>query len=291
MISSNRITRSIFRPARIIAAAASFAVAGLAVSTAQAGFTTPKQAPRTEAGIEQILEHTYGGDWQHASTGKNYLGPTGMTAERVNDNFGLHALDLSSGDISGASDATWTGGTFTAHAVAKFSMNTQTFGYTDSDGFHSLFTADGLGFNVTSTTATVDNTDGAFRFERTGDSGTQTTWHGDNLDGRDHMLTYKIDGVSGATGPVYLLFWEDLDKTAGLPVWRSSSDFNDLVVELRGFSMPSPIPNPGGNGGGGGGNGGGVSAVPLPAPGVAGGIMLAGLLTTLGIKRSRRVVA
>jgi hypothetical protein len=296
MLSSIRITRSIFRPGRLIATAVAVAAAGFTAGSAQAGFSNFKMAPRTESGIQRIIEHTYGGDWAPASSGKDYIGPGGMTAVRVNDNFGLHALDLTTGDLAGASDATFTGGTFTARAVAKFSLNMQTFGYNDSGGFHSLFTADGLGFDVTSTTANVDSASGPIRFERSGDSGTQTTWHGDNLDGRDHMLTYRIDGVSGADGPVFLLFWEDLDKTASLPVWRSSSDFNDLVVELRGGShiSPGPLPGDGGNGGGGGGGGdggggsGGVAAAPLPAPGVAGVITLGGVLSAFGIKRGTK---
>jgi hypothetical protein len=153
---------------------------------------------------------------------------------------------LSDGQCGNACDSMWSGGLFQARAVAKFSLNTQSFGCVDHDGStHNLFDVTGYGFDVNGDANVIHDMHGeTFKFIRSGDSGTQTSLDSDNADGRDHLATYVLAGLPNQDEPVFMLFWEDLDKTDGMSKHRSFADFNDMAIELRAMPSPQTIPLP-----------------------------------------------
>ena len=210
------------------------------ISTTYAGPTIVRTAPAGEMGAADIFGHVYGGSFTAA--GDHYTNGT-ITATRLGDDAGLLSLLSIGGD---ASDSIWTGGTFEARTIAKFSMNEQTFGHFDgADGgsFHSLFDATGFGLDVTGA-GSIDLSDEIWRWGRSGNTGTHSSLAGDNADGRDHLVTYRIDGLGDDDAlATYALFWEDLDNTAGK--YRSYADYNDLVIELREAAPdPAAVPLP-----------------------------------------------
>ena len=99
----------------------------------------------------------------------------------------------------------------------------------------------GSGYNV-SGSANCDMDGKTFEFTRSGDSGTQCSLDSMNSDNRDHMVTYEVDGLAGQTGPVWVMFWEDLNKTPDLSKNRTYMDYNDLAVEIRSTVTPIPLP-------------------------------------------------
>jgi len=248
------------------------AFVGSVATTSFAGFTQIKAPPGTEAGQLQIFQHTYGGAW-HQVGDDFYSGS--VSAKRLDDWLGsdMGVSSLSDGECGNACDSIFTGGMFDARAVAKFSLNTQSFGCLDGNGAtHMLFDVGGYGFNTTGGgTVSHDMYGEQFKWLRTGDTGAQTSLDGDNADGRDHLATYVISGLDGQTDPVFMLFWEDLNKTDGMSKNRSFADFNDLAVEIR--ARP----------------GGGVNPVPLPPAAWAGLVTMGG--AALARKRLRRVTA
>ena len=232
------------------------------ISTAYAGPTIVRTAPAGEMGAADIFSHVYGGSF--AAAGDHYTNGT-ITATRISDDVGLLSL-LGSGG-SNASDSIWTGGRFEARTIAKFSLNEQTFGHfngAEGGSFHSLFDATGFGLDVTGG-GSIDLSDQVWRWGRSGNTGTHSSLASDNADGRDHLVTYRLDGL-GDEQAIYALFWEDLDNTAGK--YRSYADYNDLVIELR-EAAPDP------------------AAVPLP-PAV---LPALGTLAVMSYVRRRRAAA
>src|SRR5690606_5804547 len=132
-----------------------------------------------------------------------------------------------------------------AGAQARFAAFEQlAVGYSlgaDGGAFQSLFNVGGSGFNVSGSSSTVDLSGTDFRWKLLGENGSFSSKDSENVDGLDHLVTYRIDGLNdGAT--TWLLFWEDLnldgaDNVDGSP---SDRDFNDLVVEIK--TVPIPLP-------------------------------------------------
>jgi hypothetical protein len=225
---------------------------------AYAGFTTIGAHPAGEADQEEVFAHQFGGTW--LQQGVNFTDGS-ITATRVNDfQSSSSVLNLNKGAIGSSTDQLWSGDKFTVSAVAKFSGYSQSFGLLDSSGSHNLLDVTGTGFNVTSANLTVDMHGEQFQWQRSGDSGTQSSLAADNLDLRDHMLTYEVQGLPNTTGPVWMLFFEDMNLALNTPIHRTSADFNDLVVEIR------P----------------GVNAIPLPPGGWAGLLTLTGAALVRG---------
>jgi hypothetical protein len=216
-------------------------------ASAHAGLTTVKPAKPSEMGIEQILEGTYGGNF--SASGSNFTNGT-LTATRIDDDF----------------DQVWTGGTFDICAKAKFSGYTQSLGYmSHSDNtIHNLFDTTGFGLACSGSLSNIVIGDD-FCFSRDGDSGLQMSELNENTDGRDHMVSFKIDGLNS---PTYLLFFEDLNLTPGLSLNRSYADYNDLVVQVTRS------------------NGGGIAA-PLPPAVLTGGVLMAANAVVGLIRRKR----
>ena len=63
-----------------------------------------------------------------------------------------------------------------------------------------------------------------------------------NADHRDHLITYIVNGLPGNSGPVWMMFFEDLNKSSSLTKGRTYADYNDLVVEVRPVVTPVPLP-------------------------------------------------
>lgn len=223
---------------------ASLVLASVAsLSTAHAGHTIVRPAPASEIGAAEIFSHVYGGSF--AASGSGFTNGS-ITATRIDDVSSSGALLSAIGPGStGGSDSLWTGGLFEARTLAKFSMNTQSFGTLagESGGaFQSLFEAGGFGLDVTGS-GSIDLTGQTVRWGRSGSTGTHSSLSSDNLDLRDHLVTYRIDGL-GTDDSVWALFWEDMNFGATVGKYRSYADYNDFVLELRGAPDATAIPLP-----------------------------------------------
>jgi hypothetical protein len=124
------------------------------------------------------------------------------------------------------------------------------------DGLDKTFPTAGTLTKVagyTSKTDTVTFTDGKFRLER-GDGTTFTSDPADNVDGRDHLVTYALSGAASG----YVLFFEDAN---GLRP-NADFDYNDVVLSS-------------------------VASVPLPGAFAAGLVCLGGMGAARVVRRKR----
>ena len=217
------------------------ATSAAAASSAHAGMTTIGKIGAGEDSQMQVIEHQFGGSWHQEGT-DFYNG--GVSAKRMDDFLSVPSvLDIATGDCGMSTDQTWSGHKFTVSAVAKFSGNSQDLGIVDSHGTtHNVFDVTGFGYNIDSESKTIDMSGQQFKWSRSGESGTQTSMDSDNADGRDHLVTYIVSGLPGQTAPVWMLFFEDMNKTQGISKNHTYSDFNDLVVEVRSVATPVPLP-------------------------------------------------
>ncbi len=153
----------------------------------------------------------------------------GGTWVRKGNNYASHSLTATR--VSDSKDVNWSGNVVSASAVGAFSVSTQTLGYfpgTSGGTFTKLF--DVSGFNASASGGVGPTTiNGTYRLARTGGNDiTLTSNPADNVDKRDHMVTYVIKGLPGqaANQTTYMIFWEDSPGQVNL------FDFNDLIVEL-----------------------------------------------------------
>jgi len=261
------------------AAAIAAALAGtlFVLGEARAGFTSRVSSPpKGEQGVAAILGHSYRGKFT-ATNGSDFTNGT-LTAVRVEDstadNDPLSVRGAPGPDGGTSSDQFWAifNGEFSARALARFAGKAQTFGYVPSDSigseasesaaaFQRLFNVRGSGYNVTGSSKHIDLVGETWSWARSGGGDTFTSAEGTNGDSRDHVITYRIDGLDN-NRTTWALFWEDLD--AGRAGHASSmSDFNDLVVEV---SAPNAL------------SGGSSSvAAPLPPAAWSGLAMLSGM--------------
>jgi hypothetical protein len=241
---------------------------GLAVvlslpSAARAAFT-PILPPDTvgELGHKDILDHVYGGSF--VPVGPVDFSNGTILAKRIQDTLDpplargpvLEATPLpliydglSPRGPDTTTDQLWTADSVDATAEARFATYSNEFGYLDGTSggpFIKLFWVSGGGFNVGGVASLDGLSNHIFRWGRDGDLGVLTSQNADNSDGKDHMVTYRIDDLdgndSGGTGQVtttYLLFWED----SRVGVSRTyDADFNDMVIEIRATRTPIPEP-------------------------------------------------
>jgi hypothetical protein len=215
----------------------SFAAAATVAASSFAGFTAIGRAPTSEHTQAQIFSNVYGGTFHQI--GDDFFNGT-ITARRVDDGMSVTPpMSMARGTIGDTTDERWDGSSFSVRALAKWSMNTQTLSINDGAGTHDLFSSFGYGYNA-SGSANFNATGKITSFVRSGDSGTQSSITRNNVDGRDHMLTYEILGLAGVNDKVWVMFWEDLNRSAGLATKRTHSDYNDLVVEMRAAAVPLP---------------------------------------------------
>lgn len=207
--------------------------ASIAAAT-QAGFTTINGPAGGELGHKAIIEGVYGGAF--AASGLDFIGSgaaAGITLTRIDD-FGVAGtLNLGLGGPGTGSDEVWSDGIAAASAEARYAGDAQSFGYymgETAGTYQQLFQVTGSGLGV-SGAGTYDFAGAEWRWARSlGANGPHTSKMSDN-DGRDHMVTYKVDGLGNGYLTTWLLFFED----------RNSGDFdyNDLVVEVR--AVPTPL--------------------------------------------------
>jgi Domain of unknown function (DUF4114)/PEP-CTERM motif len=129
-------------------------------------------------------------------------------------------------------------------AEAKFASYSQSFGYIrgeEGNSFSELFTvsAGNKGYLVdNSSIFSVNDSGNPFRFGNDPEAQYApdliSSAEADNLDKKDHMLTWYI--MSGEHKGNYVLAWEDL-------VNLGDRDYNDLVVEISGI-QPTAVPEP-----------------------------------------------
>jgi len=226
-------------------------VCGLLAGTAAAAtYTTIGSPPVGEATHLQILNHIYGGTFTPGVVDFTGGGTSGtVNAIRIADLGGNTPIDIATGGV-GDMDQVWQDGTVWMHVEAKFAGYSQKFGYFAGAGPAGAYTNS---FDVIPGVDNYSPTQSAYpvlvmgpgaqwRWGRNGDGGVFSSLEANNTassSGRqDHMVTYKITGLSG-TDTTWLLFWEDMTVS-------SDWDYNDLVVqvstaEVGGGAVPEPL--------------------------------------------------
>jgi len=208
-------------------------------STAFAGFTTVNTGSTPTQ--PQILDHIYGGTFT-LEDGVDYSNGT-LTAVRVSD------TTPQSGGLSydnpgpNASDQLWQASSVTATAEELSAEYPSTpFGYVPgaSGGtFVPLFSITGSGYAVTGS-GSFSPGSGSFRFEASNHFGPLSSLPSDNNDGKDHIVTYEIDGLGGGD-KTWLLFFSDYGNTGT----DGNFDFQNLAVQLQTVPASSSTPEPG----------------------------------------------
>lgn len=130
-------------------------------------------------------------------------------------------------------------------AKAKYAGQNQSFGWDEGalngTNYNQLLTdADIiLGTNVLVNTGEVSFLWG---LKSTGSMGNYLWWSKTSLnyDGKDHMVTYRIEGLN-TDCEVYLLFFEDLPKYDYKGHTLADWDYNDFVVEICQIPEPASI--------------------------------------------------
>jgi len=168
-----------------------------------------------------------------------------LTATRVEDSD-TRSMNILFDSAGEAGDQFWDDGIASMTAKAKFAGYSQSFGYTDIDGYHELFNIDGGSGTNFLGDITIENdldlTGSDWTWDRSdvgrGDDPGRRHWSSDeslNRDDVDHMITYEITG-DDINKKTWLLFWDD--QYDCLP---SDRDFNDFVVEVSAIvAVPAP---------------------------------------------------
>lgn len=223
---------------KLIASIGFLAAATVASPAAFAGYTNVGLVPVREHSHERILETLYGGDFYR--TGADFFNGS-ITVRRVDDAMtSTPAMSMAAGTVGDTTDESWAGAKLTVRAVGKFSDNTQNLAIDGGTGAKHLFSATGYGYDVSGSAKFDASMFSDARFIRSGDSGTHSSRTAENEDGRDHMITYEVLGLAGVNDKVWIMFWEDLNKTNGMSTKRTFADYNDLVVEARATAVPLP---------------------------------------------------
>jgi len=151
----------------------------------------------------------FGGTWR--KVGRNYKNHT-LTAVRISDRR----------------DTFWTGNIQSVSVIPTPAVFSEQFGYiagTSGGSYVNLFDATGAGATGGIGFAAMPT---VYRLARTGQDGNVFTSNPpDNLDHRDHMVTYQIEGLVGQPSgqSTYVLGFEDT-------VDANIYDYKDLMVEF-----------------------------------------------------------
>jgi len=196
-------------------------------------------SPTGEKNHAQILHDIYGGTF--SKSGVNYNGNTGIHALRVYDSgddaIRLNLLTGTPSDI----DQIWADGVVTLTAKVKYAALHQSFGWNGGGGtgtanYYELLTQE----DIATQQAVTLNIAGDFLWgcRPTDRNGTQDhewwSMNSKNADHKDHMVTYKIEGL-GSPQTVWLIFMEDL------PLCVADKDYNDFVVQISAIPEPATI--------------------------------------------------
>jgi hypothetical protein len=160
---------------------------------------------------------------------KEFQAAYGGTWQQVGNNF--KSKRLTATRISDSSDIIWSGDVVSAVAIGAYSTSAQTFGYVPGNSGGTYVNL----FDVTGSNASVNGGVGpttmpaTYRLARYGGFlPLLTSDPADNVDGRDHLISYVLEGLAGqpANETTYVLFFEDT------PSVTSDFDFDDMVVQL-----------------------------------------------------------
>ncbi len=215
---------------------------GFVVASAQAGFVPLSGPAAGEASQAEILESIYspGAPWMPFGSRVDGTGRTvdlsngSLQAIRVDD-FGLGGVLAVNGvQTAMTDDSIWAGGPVAATAGARYAAYSQKFGYDldgDGTGYINLFDVSGSGMNVTGS-GTLDPDPGqTYAWGRSGDGGTYFSDPARNVGGLDHLVTYRLTGLTDGQNH-WVFFWEDLPDLG-------DHDYNDLAVTIA-----APVPEP-----------------------------------------------
>lgn len=226
-----------------------FALGGLIglASPVLAGYTQINP-PTGEDNHPMIFSFIYGGKF--TASGYDYTNGT-ITAHRVDDYVSINNAPAAPGALvgdPGTTDQTWSAN-YTYSAVdAKFAVNSQNFGYINSSNqYTKVFDQTGWGYqvgeNMTGSLAAASGQTIRFARDSNDDHFLMSSLPSDNVDGKDHMVTYEIinNSVSSAAAPIrtWMLFFEDAPVGAQV----ADFDFNDLVVEVQAYANTA-VPEP-----------------------------------------------
>jgi hypothetical protein len=221
---------------------------GSICSPSMASFTTINAPAGGENSQAQILSHTYSGTFVPVPGTLNYTNGT-LIATRVEDTYTGNLTPLSPLSVTGNvgnDDQVWHADFKFVSAEAVFADYNQEFGYFDptTNAYTQLITNIGHNYNVTTTSVNISSLSGdTIRWARGGDNGVFSSRISDNPDGVDHMVTYRIDGLSDASSGMltWVLFWEDMKKGQT----GADFDFQDLAVQIKAMPLvSSPAPEP-----------------------------------------------
>jgi len=217
-------------------------------SSAFAGFSTINTTPG-EGTQASILDHIYGGTFTLDDTVDYSNGS--LTAVRVSDTApqsGGLPYDDPGPDVT---DQLWQASSVTATAEASFAtLESSPFGYipgASGGAFQSLFVVSGHGYDVTGSGSFSPGSE-TFRFAAENKYGLLSTLPSDNYDtadpslsGKDHVVTYEIDGLPGSD-KTWLLFFDDYGDDGK----DGDFDYQDLVIQLKTVpATSSTVPEPG----------------------------------------------
>ena len=231
--------RSERRLGLLLALSASLVGLGIA-SAAFAGFTTIEPNPSSENSQVMILDHIYGGSFTLEGDGVDYSNGS-LSALRVSD----YLPSTSSADNPGpnATDQLWQANQVNAVAQAVFAEDPSTpFGYipgASGGSFTPLFTVSGSGYAVSGSGSFSPGSQ-IFRFGAENPYGLLSTLPSDNVDGKDHVVTYEVDGL-GDSFKTWLLFFDDYGNNGQ----DADFDYQDLVIQVKTVPYTSTLPEPG----------------------------------------------
>lgn len=212
-----------------------------AVGTAHAGMVGVSPPPGSEASHQQIIENLYGGSFT-GSPATGYTGSgvsAGIGVARTED-FGNGGPRNADGSGPVTDDAVWTGTIISARAVGRFAGYNQKFGYfvgASGGSYTNLFDVTGSSYGVGGAVINADMlalAGGTWRWARGGNNGPHSSLPADNADSMDHMVSYRVSGLTNGAAATWLLFFEDLNQ--GSSDW----DYNDLAVEVTVMPVPTP---------------------------------------------------
>ena len=215
---------------------------GFEVAGVQAGFTPVWGPAEGEASQAEILQSIYspGIPWTPFGSRVDGFGRAvdlsngSLRATRIDD-FGLGGMLPVNGVQTGqADDSIWAGGPAGATAEARYAAYSQRFGYDldgDGTGYINLFDVGGSEMDVTGDGTLNPGPEQTYAWGRSGDGGTYFSDPARNINGLDHLVTYRLTGVNDDQNH-WVLFWEDL-------VDLGDRDYNDLAVTIA-----APVPEP-----------------------------------------------
>lgn len=197
-----------------------------ASGSAMADFTTVNGPAGGELGHGAIFGNVYGGVFN--PSGLNFTNGT-ITATRVHDrNNGTNsALAIAGPDLSNQTDQVWQDGSVRVRASAKYSGDSQAFGWiqNSNNAQNFLFTAGG----IPQSNQFFVGGDGLFRLYDDPSNAPLFDSLESNNSNVDHMVTYFITGTADGIDKFFVLFE---DRQTG------DFDYNDIGIELSVVPLP-----------------------------------------------------